>query len=70
MQIGDRLFGRIGTPYEGVQARIDNMTSRYVQLFFDRVVQIDGMNLLGQVLSKAVVRRYFDDYNQLRLFDL
>ncbi|GIM48492.1 hypothetical protein DNHGIG_40410 [Collibacillus ludicampi] len=69
MEIGNRLSGRQGTVYEGVQARIDAITKRYVQVYFDRVVTVNGMKLLGQVLSKSAVKKYFDNYEQLSLFD-
>jgi hypothetical protein len=69
MEIGNQLIGRQRTPYEGVQARIDAITKRYVQLYFDRVVTVNGMKLLGQVLSKSAVKKYFDNYEQLSLFD-
>jgi hypothetical protein len=69
MEIGNHLIGRQGTLYEGVRARIDAITKRYVMLYFDRVVTVNGMKLLGQVLSKSAVKKYFDNYEQLSLFD-
>jgi hypothetical protein len=69
MEIGNQLIGRQGTLYEGVRARIDAISKRYVQLYFDRVIIVNGVKLLGQVLPKSTVKKYFDSYEQLSLFD-
>ncbi|MBA4549898.1 hypothetical protein H1R82_13295 [Thermoactinomyces intermedius] len=61
-------FGRLGTAYEQAEAKIENITARNVQVSFNQVVQVKGIRLLGEVLSKGKFRQMFDHVQQLNLF--
>lgn len=65
---GEIWFGRPGTAYEQVEAKIENITARNVQVSFNQVVQVKGMRLLGEVMSKGKFRQMFDHVQQLNLF--
>ncbi|MXQ53158.1 hypothetical protein [Shimazuella alba] len=49
--IGDIWYGEGGTAYENVSARIDAITTRNVQVSFDRTMEHRWL----------IVRRYSDD---------
>ena len=68
MELGEIWFGRSGSVYEGIQARIESITTRNVQVSFNQVVQVKGMRLLGEVMSKGKFRQTFDRVQQLNLF--
>lgn len=53
LQKGETWYGRPGTTYEGVEARIDVVTVRKVSCTYKRIVQIDRMRLAGQVMPIA-----------------
>jgi hypothetical protein len=61
-------FGRLGTAYEQAEVKIENITARNVQVSFNQVVQVKGIRLLGEVLSKGKFRQMFDHVQQLNLF--
>jgi hypothetical protein len=66
--IGDIWYGKDGTVYENVSARIDAVTSRNVQVTFDRTVSVDGLQLAGAVITHKQFRLHFDHGQQLSLF--
>ncbi|KFZ39317.1 hypothetical protein JS81_14975 [Thermoactinomyces sp. Gus2-1] len=66
--IGEIWFGRSGSVYEGIQARIESITPRNVQVSYDRIVQVNGSQLAGEVMSKKRFREMFDRAQQLNLF--
>jgi hypothetical protein len=51
LQINDIWYGKDGTVYKDVLATIDAVTSRNVQVLFDRVVAVDGLQLAGTVMT-------------------
>ena len=68
MKKGEIWFGLPGTPYEGVEAKIETVTARNVQVSYDRIVQVNGSQLAGEVMSKKRFREMFDRAQQLNLF--
>jgi hypothetical protein len=68
LQIGDIWYGKDGTPYEGVTAKIDAITARNVQVSFDRIVNMDGAKLGGTVMTQKQFRANFDPGQQLSLW--
>ncbi|MBH8605622.1 hypothetical protein [Thermoactinomyces sp. CICC 10522] len=69
MKEGEIWYGRPGTPYEGVEARIDVVTVRKVSCTYNRIVEIDGMRLAGEVMPKGKFMRMFEQAQQLNLFE-
>lgn len=68
--IGDVWYGKDGTKYEGIQATIDDITSRYVQVSFTPGLQ-DGEGISkGKPLTKRYFIHYFDPTYQFTIFDL
>lgn len=65
---GEIWFGRPGTAYEQVEAKIESITPRNVQVSYDRIVQVNGSQLAGEVMSKKRFREMFDQAQQLNLF--
>jgi hypothetical protein len=57
--VGEIFYGRPDTPYEGVQAKIEDISIRNVQLSFDRVVQKNDTILAGEVMTKKKFERMF-----------
>jgi hypothetical protein len=53
--IGDIWYSKSQTPYENVSARIDAITTRNVQVSFDRTVSVDGLLLGGTVMTHKPV---------------
>jgi cytoskeletal protein CcmA (bactofilin family) len=49
--INDIWHGKEGTLYENVSAIIDAVTSRNVQVSFDRVIAVDGLQIGGTVMT-------------------
>jgi hypothetical protein len=68
LHINDIWYGKDGTSYEGVTARIDAVTSRNVQISFDRVVAVDEIRTSGTVMTHKQFRLHFDPGQQLSLF--
>ncbi len=68
MQIGEVWYGKENTAYQGISATIDAITSRNVQVTFDRVVSIDGMQLGGDVITHKRFKLHFDPGQQLSLW--
>lgn len=66
--IGDIWYGKDGTPYAGVSARIDAITTRNVQVMFDKTVSVDDLLLGGTVMTHKQFRLHFDPGQQLSLF--
>lgn len=66
--INDIWYGKDQTPYEGVSARIDAITTRNVQVMFDATVSVDGFLLGGTVMTHKQFRLNFDPGQQLSLF--
>jgi hypothetical protein len=58
LHINDIWYGKEATPYEGVAARIDAITTRNVQVSFDRVITVDDM-LTGAVMIHKQFRLHF-----------
>lgn len=69
MEKGEKWYGRDRTPYAGVEARIETATTRNVQVSYDRIVIINGMQLTGQVIPKGRFRKMFEPDRQLELFE-
>jgi hypothetical protein len=68
LTVGDIWYGKEATAYTGVTARIDAITSRNVQIDFDRTVSIDGFLLGGTVMTHKQFRLHFDPGQQISLF--
>ncbi|WP_147635395.1 hypothetical protein [Risungbinella massiliensis] len=68
-QVDDIWYGKTGTPYENVTAIIHAITTRNVQVVFDQVVSVDGLQLGGRVFTQKEFQRLFDHGQQLSLFD-
>jgi hypothetical protein len=68
LTINDIWHGKSQTPYENVSARIDAITTRNVQVSFDRTVSVDGLQLGGTVMTHKQFRLHFDPGQQLSLF--
>jgi len=69
-QIGDTWFGKNGTTYEGMQATIDDITSRYVQVSFSPGFD-DGEGVsFGKPLGKRHFAQHFAPAYQLTIFDI
>jgi hypothetical protein len=66
--INDIWYGKEATPYEGVTARIDAITTRNVQVSFDHVITVDGLQLGGTVMTHKQFRLHFDPGQQLSLW--
>lgn len=66
--IGDIWYGKDRTVYENVSARIDAITTRNVQVSFDRTVSVDDLLLSGTVITHKQFRLHFDPGQQLSLF--
>jgi hypothetical protein len=64
---GDIWFGKIGTAYEGVKATIEEITARNVQLRYDRIVQVNGLQLSGEVMGKGNFLRMFEPVQQMEI---
>jgi hypothetical protein len=68
LQINDIWYGKEATPYTGVTARIDAVTSRNVQVMFDRTVSVDDIQTSGTVMTHKQFRLHFDHGQQLSLW--
>jgi hypothetical protein len=68
LELNDIWYGKDGTPYAGVSARIDAITSRNVQVMFDRTVSVDDIQTTGTVITHKQFRLHFDSGQQLSLF--
>jgi cytoskeletal protein CcmA (bactofilin family) len=66
--IGDIWYGKSQTPYANVSAKIDAVTTRNVQVSFDRTVSLDGLQLGGTVMTHKQFRLHFDPGQQLSLW--
>lgn len=71
LNVGDVWHGRLGTNYEGVEAKIDNITPRRVQVSFSQLVEVDNMILGGSVFGKKNFCQLFEQQKneQLNLFE-
>lgn len=70
LRIGDVWHGRLGTDFENVEATIDNITPRRVQVSFNRLVDFDGMRSGGTTFGKKNFCRLFEQqkHEQMNLF--
>lgn len=68
MEIGEIWFGKDGTSYQGIIATIKAITTRNVQLTYNLVVNVDGVRLRGEVMSKRKFERMFEQFEQGGLF--
>ncbi|MBD1373888.1 hypothetical protein IC620_16205 [Hazenella sp. IB182357] len=70
MRTGEVWHGRTATPYEGVSATIDDVTTRNVILSYDRVVDVNGVQTIGEVMTQKKFNRMFEQivYEQGELF--
>jgi hypothetical protein len=68
LMINDIWYGKDGTPYAGVSAKIDAVTSRNVQVSFDRNVSMDGLLLSGSVMTHKQFKLNFYAGQQLSLW--
>jgi hypothetical protein len=66
--IGEIWYGKDGTPYESVSARIDAITTRNVQVSFDQDVNVDDMVQAGTVMTHKQFRLQFEIGQQLSLW--
>lgn len=71
LNVGDVWHGRLGTNYEGVEAKIDNITPRRVQVSFNRLVEVDDMILGGTTFGKKNFGQLFEKqkHEQMNLFE-
>lgn len=53
MQMGDRWYGRQGTAYEEIEATIDYITSRYVQVSFTPTLHLNGSPRTWETIRKT-----------------
>lgn len=67
--MGEVWFGKTGTRYEGVQATIEAVTKRNIQVSYDRIVSENEMQLGGEVMGKQAFLERFDNNRQMTLFD-
>lgn len=73
LQIGDIWYGKPKTAYDGIQATIEDITARYVQLSFHPPLYPDTSPVLGKPLGKRQFRQNFSPrppYHQLTIFDV
>jgi hypothetical protein len=68
LMINDIWYGKEGTVYANVSARIDAITTRNVQVSFDLNVSVDDLLLSGSVMTHKQFRLHFDPGQQLSLF--
>jgi hypothetical protein len=68
LEIGQVWYGKDETAYKGVAATIQAITARNVQLHFDQVINVDGVKLRGEVMSKRKFKRMFEQSEQGGLF--
>lgn len=68
-QVDDIWHGKSGTAYENVTAQIQTITTRNVQVVFDQVVSVDGLQIGGRVFTQKEFCRLFHQYDQLSLFE-
>jgi hypothetical protein len=54
----DIWYGKDRTPYAGVTARIDAITTRNVQISFDRNVSVDQILISGTVFTHKQFRLF------------
>lgn len=72
LRVGDTWYGKQGTIYEDIQATIDDITARYVQVFFIPTLNHNGHPMRGMPLGKRHFHQNFDThppYFQLTLFN-
>lgn len=69
LQTGDVWYGKKGTDYEGIQATIDDITARYVQVSFSPPVQTYYATSYGRPLGKHQFMRFFEPYHQITISD-
>jgi len=68
-RIREVWYGKDGTKYEGIQATIEDITSRYVQVSFTPGLW-DGEGISsGKPLTKRHFIQYFDPVYQWTIFD-
>jgi len=70
LQIGDRWYGKQETVYEGIEATIEDITPRYVQISFNPPLYADVSPLLGKPLGKRQFRLNFSPHYQITIFDI
>jgi FKBP-type peptidyl-prolyl cis-trans isomerase 2 len=70
LQINDIWHGKEGTLYENVSATIQAVTSRNVQVSFNHVIAVDGLQLAGTVMTQKQFRLNFDPGQQLSLWPI
>lgn len=70
LHINDIWYGKDGTPYAGVTARIEQITTRNVQVAFDKTVSVDGIHTNGTVMTQKQFKLHFDSGQQLSLFSI
>jgi len=73
IQIGDTWYGRHETAYEGIQATIHDITTRYVQVSFHPPLYAEISPLLGKPLGKRQFRQNFSPrppHYQVTIFDI
>lgn len=72
-RIGDTWYGKQRTEYEGIQATIDDVTARYIQVSFTPALHPHGSPVYGKPLGKRHFTQNFDpqpSYLQLTIFDV
>lgn len=71
LKVGTVWYGKIGTDFEGVEATIERITPRRVQVKFDKLVYLNKKQVLGSVFGKRNFLRLFkkQKYEQMSLFD-
>lgn len=73
LQIGDVWYGKNGSTYEGIEATIDDITTRYVQVSFTPALDPNGTHVYGKPLGK---RHFMENFapqppdHQLNIFEI
>lgn len=70
LQVGETWFGKEGTAYEGIQATIYDVTSRYVQVHFTPGLQLQQAVTYGKPLGKRQFKNYFTPQQQMTIFEV
>jgi len=68
-QVGYIWYGKNDTIYEGIQATINDVTSRYVQVSFSPGFRTEYNRSYGKPLGKRHFMQHFEPWHQITIFD-
>jgi hypothetical protein len=68
LEIGETWYGKDGTVYQGIIATIGAITARNVEVQYNQIVEMDGLQLAGEVMGKRRFQELFEPYRQEGLF--